>query len=199
MPLFQLIILAFGLSMDSFAIAMTSGAIIKNHRPINVMKIAGMLAFIQMSLIAIGWRVGINFISYLQKVDHWIAFGILTLIGGKILYENFKEESEGRHFNPLSFFIMLSLAVAASIDAVAAGLSLSCVHESVISLSFIVGLVTLLLSGVGVILGCKLGCIYTQQINRAGGIVLILIAVWVLAEHTLFQSEVEVFTHVLSK
>lgn len=186
MAYFQLIILAFGLSMDSLAIAMTSGAIIKNHKPVNVIKIAGMLAFIQMSLLAVGWRLGIEFVSYIEDIDHWIAFAILGFIGGKILYDSFKTDTSKQNFNPLSFFIMLSLAIAASIDAVATGLSLSCVHDSVLSLSLVVGIVTLILSGLGVIFGCKLGCIYAHQINRIGGIILLAIAFWILLDHTLF-------------
>lgn len=185
MDIIQMTILAVGLSMDSLAIALTSGAVIRNYNTVKVLKIAGMLAFIQMMLIAIGWYMGSYFTDYLGKYDHWLAFLILTLLGGKVIYENVRGDDETKSFNPLNFIIMLTLAIAASIDAAAVGLSLSFLDESIVLAALVVGLVTLLLSCFGVICGCKVGCRCTKRVNLAGGIILVIIGCTILFEHTI--------------
>lgn len=189
MDIFQLTILAVGLSMDSLAIALTSGAIIRNHHTVNVLKIAGMLAFIQMILIAMGWYMGSHFADYLGQYDHWLAFSILATLGGKVIYENFKSGDEDvNSFNPLNFIIMFTLAIAASIDAAAVGLSLSFLDESIVEAALVVGLVTLFLSSVGVVCGCKVGCKCTRRVNLAGGVILVLIGCTILFEHTILST-----------
>jgi len=184
MDIAPLIILAIGLSMDSLIIALTSGAIIKNYRPINILKIAGMLAFIQMNLTVFGWLIGSTFARYIDKYDHWIAFAILCFLGIRVIVSAIKEE-EGSPFNPLNFKVMLSLAIATSIDATAVGLSLSLVNVDIIKPAIIIGIVTLLISSLGIIFGSKVGKRYNLRINILGGIILILIAFSILAEHTI--------------
>lgn len=181
-------ILAVGLSMDSLAIALTSGALIRNHETVNVMKIAGMLAFIQMMLIAMGWYMGSRFASYLEQYDHWLAFSILVVLGGRVIYETIWGDDEAKVFNPLNFIVMFTLAVAASIDAAAVGLSLSFLNESIVMAAVLVGFVTLLLSSFGVVCGCKVGCKCTKKVNLLGGIVLILIGCAILFEHTVVEN-----------
>lgn len=184
MDIAALIVLAIGLSMDSLIIALTSGAIIKNHKPANILKIAGMLAFIQMNLTVFGWLIGSTFVRYIDQYDHWIAFGILLFLGGRVIVSAIKEE-ESTPFNPLNFKVMLGLAVATSIDATAVGLSLSLVNVDIIKPALIIGLVTLLISSLGIIFGSKVGRKYNLRINILGGIILILIAFSILAEHTI--------------
>ncbi|MBB4037386.1 putative Mn2+ efflux pump MntP [Dysgonomonas hofstadii] len=183
MDIAPLIILAIGLSMDSLIIALTSGAIIKNHEVVNVLKIAGMLAFIQMNLTIFGWLIGSTFVRYIDKYDHWIAFAILLFLGIRVIVSAIKEE-ESTPFNPLNFKVMLSLAIATSIDATAVGLSLSLVNIDILKPAIIIGIVTLLISSLGIIFGSKVGKRYNLRINILGGIILILIAFSILAEHT---------------
>lgn len=185
MNLIQMTMLAIGLSMDSLAIALTSGALIRRHETMNVLKIGGMLAFIQMTLIAIGWYMGSHFASYLEQYDHWIAFSILVVLGGRVIYETAWGDDDGKVFNPLNIFVMFTLAVAASIDAAAVGLSLSFLNESIFVAAILVGLVTLVLSCLGVVCGCKVGCKCNKHVNFIGGIVLILIGCAILYEHTI--------------
>lgn len=181
-----MIVLAIGLSMDSLIIALTSGAIIKNHKVINILKIAGMLAFVQMNLTVVGWLIGSTFVHYIDRYDHWIAFAILLFLGIRVLISALKEEGN-TPFNPLNFKVMLGLAVATSIDATAVGLSLSFVSVDILKPAFIIGLMTLLISSLGVISGSKVGQRYNLRINILGGIILILIAFTILLKHTVLN------------
>jgi len=190
MDIIAITLLAGGLSMDSLVIALTSGAIIANHRPVNVLKIAGMLAFIQMSLTILGWLLGSTFASHIEQYDHWIAFGILTFLGVKIIIESFKGQKEDKiPFNPLDIKVMFTLALATSIDAMAVGFSLSLVGRPIIVPAVIIGVVTLLLSMVGVISGCRVGQRYNLKFNLIGAVVLILIGLSILLEHTILSQD----------
>jgi putative Mn2+ efflux pump MntP len=184
MDIIQIIILAIGLSMDSLIIALTSGAIIGNHHKVNVAKIAGMLAFIQMGLTVFGWLIGSTFARYIEEFDHWIAFTILLILGIRVIVSALKNE-ESSPFDPLNFKVMLGLAIATSIDATAVGLSLSFINTQILVPAFIIGIVTFIISSAGVISGSKVGQRYNLRINMLGGIILILIACTILAGHTL--------------
>lgn len=187
MDIVQIIILAIGLSMDSLIIALTSGAIIKNHKAVNVLKIAGMLAFIQMNLTVFGWLIGSTFARYIDQYDHWIAFAILMILGIRVIVSAMREE-ESSPFNPLNFKVMFGLAIATSIDATAVGLSLSFVDVDILKPALIIGIVTLLISSLGVVFGSKVGKRYNLRINILGGIILILIALTILLEHTILAN-----------
>ncbi len=180
----QMFALAVGLSMDSLVIALTSGAVMGNYRGINILKIAGMLAFIQMGLTIFGWLIGSTFARYIDQYDHWFSFGILFFLGARVIISSLKEV-DSCPFNPLSFKVMLSLAIATSIDATAVGLSLSLVNVPILIPAFIIGIVTFAMSSFGIIFGCKAGQRYNMQINIAGGIILILIGCSILAQHTI--------------
>lgn len=192
MDLITIIALAVGLSMDSLAIALTSGAIIKNHRPVNVLKIAGMLAFVQMILTAFGWLVGRSFVDYIDQYDHWIAFSILAFLGIRVIRDELRNrdvEVEVRPFNPLNIKTMFTLSVATSIDAMAVGLSISLVGYQIILPAIIVGIVTFIVGILGVVFGCKASKRYKLSINILGGLILIAIGVTILLDHTIFASD----------
>lgn len=180
----QMFALAVGLSMDSLVVALTSGAVIGNHRIVNILKIAGMLAFIQMCLTIFGWLIGSTFAHYIDQYDHWFSFAILFFLGARVIISSIKNKEENP-FNPLNFKVMLSLALATSIDATAVGLSLSLINVDIIVPAIIIGFVTFMMSSFGIIFGCKAGQKYNLQVNIAGGIILILIGCSILAQHTI--------------
>jgi len=188
MEIIQIIALAFGLSMDSLVIALTSGAIIGNYKVINVLKIAGMLAFMQCCLTIAGWFIGSTFAHYIDKYDHWLAFAILFFLGARVIICSIKGEGNNSPFDPLNFKVMFSLGVATSIDATAVGLSMSLINQNIIVPAIIIGFVTLVLSSIGVVAGCKVGQRYNSRINIIGGIILILIGISILAEHTILKA-----------
>ncbi|WP_051697779.1 manganese efflux pump MntP family protein [Prevotella sp. 10(H)] len=179
----QIVSLAVGLSMDSLVIALTSGAVIGNHKAVNILKIAGMLAFIQMSLTVFGWYIGSTFAHYIDQYDHWFAFAILFFLGARVIMGAMKND-DSRPFNPLSFKVMLGLAIATSIDATAVGLSLSLINVEILVPALIIGIVTFIMSSFGIIFGCKAGQRYNLRLNIAGGIILILIGLSILLQHT---------------
>lgn len=185
MEIIPFLILAVGLSMDSLVVALTSGAVIANHQRENVLKIAGMLAFMQMSLTVAGWLVGHTFVHYIDQYDHWLAFGILVLLGTKVIVETVRGKEDKPPFNPLDMKVMFSLAVATSIDALAVGLSFSILDKPVAPLALIIGLVTFVMASIGIVCGSKVGQRYNTKINIAGGIMLILIGCSILYDHTI--------------
>mgnify|MGYP001002776310 CR=1 FL=1 len=189
MDLISMILLAIGLSMDSLVVALTSGAILGNHKPSSVLKISGILGITQAALTALGWLVGSTFAKAIDQYDHWLAFAILTFLGGKVIYESMKKESEKPAFNPLSKRVMFSLAVATSIDATAVGLSLSLVRIPIVEPIIVIGITTFLVAAFGLVFGSKIGQRYNLQLNIFGGIILILIGCWILANHTIFAVE----------
>lgn len=183
MEIIQYILLGLALSMDSLIIAMTSGAIIKQHSTCNIFKIAGMLAIMQTILTILGWLIGSRFANLIADYDHWIAFIILTSLGAKVIYEGFKNGSLAKPFNPLRIEVMFSLALATSIDALAVGFSLSIVDNPVVLPSVIIGITTFVVSALGIIFGSKIGQRFNLKINLAGGVILILIGTSILFNH----------------
>lgn len=188
MEIVQIIILAFGLSMDSLVIALTSGAIIGDYKIINLLKVAGMLAFMQSCLTIAGWFIGSTFAQYIDQYDHWLAFGILFFLGVRVLICSIKGEENSSPFNPLNFKVMFSLGVATSIDATAVGLSMSLINQNIILPAIIIGTVTFILSSLGVVFGSKVGQRYNNPINIIGGIILIVIGFSILAQHTILKA-----------
>lgn len=185
MGLIQLLLLAIALSMDSLIVSLTSGAIIKNHKAINVFKIASALAIIQMLFTILGWMIGATFASYIEQYDHWIAFTILTFLGAKVIYESFNSDEDKSPFNPLNPKVMFTLAVATSIDALAVGLTFSLINKPILPPAVTIGLVTFLVTSLGVVFGCKVGKRLSFRINLIGGIILILIGSSILFDHTI--------------
>lgn len=190
MDLIQIVVLAIGLSMDSLIIALTSGAILGNHQPINVLKIAGLLALMQMSLTVFGWSVGTTFVEYIGRYDHWIAFSIFFFLGARVLFSCLKGEEECSPFNPLCFKVMLGLAIATSLDATAVGLSMSLVDSNILFPAIIIGFVTFVIASMGIVFGSKIGEKYNLGINLTGGVILIFIGCSILIEHTISDTDI---------
>lgn len=191
MDIIAIIVLAIGLSMDSLAIALTSGAIIKNHQLINVLKIAGMLGFIQMALTIIGWLVGKSFVSYIDQYDHWFAFAILSFLGIRMIRDELRSkdnDGDSRPFNPLNIRTMFTLSLATSIDALAVGLSLSLIGNPITLPAIIIGVVTFFFAAIGIVFGSKASKKYRLSINIIGGLILIAIGTTILLDHTVFSA-----------
>ena len=181
-------IMAFALAMDCFAVSIAAGVILKRikWRPMLLMALS--FGLFQAVNPIIGW-VGTDYCRHLiESVDHWIAFAILAFLGGRMIMESFKDE-EDKSFNPESLKVILTMAVATSIDAFAVGISFSCM--GILSFAHllypvvVIGFVSLALSLAGLFLGIKFGKRYAQRIRAElwGGIILIIIGVKVLIEH----------------
>ncbi|HAH72771.1 MAG TPA: hypothetical protein DCM09_06490 [Butyricimonas virosa] len=181
MGLFELILIAVGLSMDAFAVSICKGL---NMRRMNY-RHAGIIALFfgvfQALMPAIGWFLGKQFESYITSVDHWIAFILLGFLGGKMIYESFREEETT--ISSFSTKTLLTLGVATSIDALAVGVSMAFLKTSIYFPAFIIGFVTFSLSLIGVICGYRFGKIKGINVELFGGIILIGIGIKILIEH----------------
>ncbi|OFZ17961.1 MAG: hypothetical protein A2X94_08700 [Bdellovibrionales bacterium GWB1_55_8] len=188
MSLFTIILIALGLSMDAFAVAVADGAMMGRLALRPALRIAFFFGAFQALMPVLGWFAGLTLRDWIMDFDHWIAFCLLALIGGKMIYESFKLES-GKSDSGKSeccaenVVLLLGLSVATSIDALAVGLSFSFLQVSIPMPALIIGVVTFFVSFAGVYLGTKVGHFFEKKISLIGGLVLIGIGAKILIEH----------------
>lgn len=188
MSFIEIILLAIGLSMDSLAVSVTSGTLIPKLKATNVIKIASILGLFQALMTLGGYWLGWSFKKYIVSFDHWIAFILLLYLGGKMVYEGFRSHDEESKINPLSIKNLCCLGIATSIDAMAIGVSLACLSSSIAFEASIIGIVTFILSGLGVYLGHHFGRKINMRFELIGGIILIGIGIKILIEHLFFNA-----------
>jgi len=181
--LITIILIAFGLAMDAFAVSVTSGITIKELKIRNALKIALFFGLFQAVMPVIGWLAGLSLRALISSIDHWIAFGLLFIVGCKMIYESFNLASDKRTINPLDVYILLMLSLATSIDALAVGVSFAFLKVSIATPVIIIGVVTFGLSFLGVYIGDRFGHFFEKKIEIAGGLILIGIGIKILIEH----------------
>ncbi|HLN53625.1 MAG TPA: manganese efflux pump MntP family protein [Lentimicrobium sp.] len=190
MDLISIFLIAFGLSMDSFAVSVSSGIILPAIRFNKAIIIAFSLAFFQGLMPFAGWLMGLTLQEYIKPVDHWVAFVLLALLGIKMIIESRKKEEDRSDFNPLKPSVLLTMSVATSIDALVVGVSLSFIAMTDtflwITPVLVIGSVTFIMSMLGILFGKNLGNQFGKKMEMLGGIVLFLIGVRILAEHLWF-------------
>lgn len=177
-------LIALGLSMDAFAVSLCCGSGVKGRKFDLAIKIGLFFGLFQAIMPLIGYYFGFFIKDYFDKVDHWIAFGLLAGIGGKMIYESMKDEG-CKTFDTSKLIIILGLSVATSIDALVAGLSLAMIGLNILLSVSIIGLTTFILSYFGVYLGEKFCCRWGSKAELLGGSILVLIGLKTLLEHLL--------------
>ena len=182
MDAMTIIAIAFGLAMDAFAVSITSGITIKRLKINNALKIALFFGLFQAIMPLVGWLAGLSLKDFISEIDHWIAFGLLSFIGCKMIYESITVQSSKKEINPLNVYVLLVLSVATSIDALAVGISFAFLKVSIVTPVIIIGTVTFLLSYLGVYIGDRIGHFFENKIEIAGGILLIGIGIKILVE-----------------
>lgn len=175
---------AFGLAMDAFAVSVTSGISIKRDIIKSAFKFGAFFGFFQVIMPLGGWLAGVTVRSFIAHIDHWIAFGLLFLIGCRMIYESFKTK-EKEKTSSYGLKIMLLLSIATSIDALAAGLSFAFLETAIMMPVIAIGTVTFILSFFGVLIGSKAGHFFERRLEAFGGVILIAIGIKILAEHLL--------------
>lgn len=186
MEVISIILLALGLSVDSFAASICSGLAIKEIRFFQAVKIAFFLAIFQGGMPILGWFTGWQLKDLIKDFDHWIAFILLVGLGSKMVYESLTCKDSNSSFNPLNFIVLIGISVATSIDALVIGFSLALIDVVIWFPAIIIGAVTFIASMLGMLLGKKIGSQLSQKFEIAGGIVLIFIGVKILIEHLFF-------------
>ena len=181
-------LMALALAMDCFAVSMASGIILKRLVFVPMFAMVFLFGFFQALNPMLGWWGMGLFHSLIECVDHWVAFAILAFLGGRMIVESFKEEEE-RRFNPRRLSVVFAMAIATSIDALAVGVSLSCVgYTSLASLLYplvAIGIVSWGMSALGLFLGVKFGKGIAARLRAElwGGVILVCIGIKVLVEH----------------
>jgi manganese efflux pump family protein len=183
MHILTIVLIAIGLSFDTFAVSISSGLILRKIDFFNATKIAVTLAVFQAVMPLLGWLAGSGLKNYIESFDHWIAFGILGLLGGKMIFESFKTDPENRSFNPLDIKVMIGMAIATSIDALIVGFSFALLNFKILLSMSIIGSVTYIVAMLGMLFGKKIGSRMGRRMEMLGGIMLILIGLKILIEH----------------
>lgn len=182
MSIFELFLLAVGLSMDAFAVSICKGLSVKTLKPKHALLAGLYFGGFQALMPVIGYFAGSYFADIISSYDHWIVFLLLLLIGGNMIKEALDKEEENLN-DSFDFKTMLLLAIATSIDALAVGVSFAFLKVNIVYAAAFIGVITFILSAVGIKIGNISGTRYRAKAELAGGIILILIGLKVLFEH----------------
>ena len=181
MSLLDLFILAVGLSMDAFAVSICKGLSVQKLQPKHMLIVGLYFGGFQALMPAVGYLLGKQFEQYITAVDHWIAFILLGIIGVSMIFESRHPAEE--QTPDFSVKTMLTMAVATSIDALAVGISFAFLQVDIVPAVLFIGVITFVLSSVGVWAGSAFGEKSRARAELAGGIILILMGTKILLEH----------------
>ncbi len=182
MNLFDLFATAVALSMDAFAVSISKGLSCRRYRLKNSLITGAYFGGFQALMPLLGFLLAGLFADYIRAFDHWIAFGLLALIGGNMIREALSKEEE-KLDDSFGFRAMLPLAVATSIDAMAAGVGFAFAGADIYTAIALIGVTTFLFSAVGVKIGNVFGCKYKAKAEFVGGLILIIMGMKILFEH----------------
>lgn len=191
MSLIDITFLALALAMDCFTVSIVSGVIIRKYILSIILRMAILFGLFQAMMPFIGWLGTSYFSHYLESIDHWIAFGLLAFLGGKMIKDSFGSEEEA-HFDPSKLTSQLLFAVATSIDALAVGISFACLgYKNIEQLTLpliVIGVCSFVMSILGNILGVMCGKSIVKRLKPEfiGGVILLLIGFKILYEHISF-------------
>jgi len=185
MHLLTIFFIALALAMDAFAVSIASGIAIKNLRIRHALIIAAWFGLFQAIMPLLGWFGGKELHTFIAEIDHFVVFGLLFLIGCKMIYESFQFHPIESRFNPMEVYILFSLSIATSLDAFAAGVSFALLNISIVTPVLIIGFVTFIMSFAGVLIGGRGAHFFEKKMEMAAGIILIAIGIKVLVDHLL--------------
>jgi len=175
--------LAVGLAMDALAVAIGTGLVLGRPNRGQAFRLAFHFGLFQFLMPIAGWLAGRTVEAYIREVDHWVAFTLLAIVGGKMLWEARRGEADVPPGDPTRGWMLLVLSVATSIDALAVGLSMAFLHVSIWLPSAVIGLVAFAFTVAGLLLGSRVGHTLGRWPEVVGGLVLLGIGAKILAEH----------------
>ena len=178
-------IIAIALAMDALTVSVSGGAALNKPTLKKALLVASYFGFFQFFMPILGWYGGMFFNNVIDSYDHWIAFGLLIIVGGKMIWEFFKNIEE-KAFS-LNHKLLLVLSIATSIDALGVGLSYAFLNKSIMTPAIIIGVVTFVFSTIGVCLGKSFKKVLGSKAELVGGIILIAIGVNILINHGVFK------------
>ena len=183
MKLWTILFIAVGLAMDALAVSVVTGSAYKEFKIRHALRMALFFGAFQAVMPIIGFLAGLGLMGYIAPYDHWIAFALLSFVGGKMIYESFQIEAAERDRNPANLAVLLLLSFATSIDALAVGITLSLLRTPIGLAVTIIGAVTFVLSYGGVFLGKRFGHFFESKVEIVGGLILIAIGLKIVIEH----------------
>ena len=185
MGIFELFILAVGLSMDACAVSICKGLSVRKVAPRHMLLCGAYFGGFQALMPLIGYLLGVNFQSLITSIDHWVAFVLLGLIGANMIRESLSGEEE-ESCGDFGFKTMVVMAVATSIDALAVGITFAFLKVNIIAAVCFIGVTTFALSAAGVMLGNVFGAKWKSRAEFAGGLILVCLGAKILIEHLFF-------------
>jgi putative Mn2+ efflux pump MntP len=176
--------IALGLAMDCFAVALGASVTLRRATARQTFRLAFHFGLFQFLMPVLGWLAGLTVASLMAKVDHWVAFGLLTFIGSKVIFMALREKGgEARAGDPTRGASLVMLSVATSIDALAVGFSFAMLGVRVWGPSVVIGVVSGAMTVIGMELGSRLGARFGRRMEILGGLVLIAIGIKILLQH----------------
>lgn len=185
MSIWEILLIGLSVSADAFAVAMCKGVEMKKFRLKYALLIALFFGGFQMLMPLIGWAVASVFEKYITAFDHWIAFGLLAILGGKMIFDSFKKEPESEEEQVLKLGLktLLLMALATSIDALAVGVTFAFLQVNIWIAISLIGATTFCFSVIGVLIGTKIGDKFKNKAEFVGGLILVLLGLKILLEH----------------
>ena len=183
MSFFLIVLIALGLTFDTFAVSVSTGISVQQIKFVQAIRVALILAVFQAIMPVLGWYAALQIKEYIVEFDHWIAAGLLWIIGIKMIWESLKSEDTITQKNPLKTTVIIVLAIATSIDALAVGISFGCLNVNMYVTTIIIGFTTFVVAMIGMLLGKNAGNIIGKRAEIIGGIMLITIGIKILIEH----------------
>lgn len=188
MDLITTFAIAVGLAMDAFSVSIAVGTKLNDLSFRHYFRLSFHFGLFQFLMPIIGYFAGVYAEEYIQDYDHWVAFGLLGLIGGKMIYESFSDSEHFKQKDPTRGWTLVLLSIATSIDALAVGLSIGILNHPILYPSVIIGLVCLGFSLFGLHIGKKVALIFGKRVELLGGIILIAIGIKIVLEHTVMTA-----------
>ena len=184
MSFLEILLVSFGVAMDAFAVSVSAGVVVKKIKFRQALLMGAFFSGFQILMPLIGWCGGNACKQFIEAFDHWAAFVLLGLVGGKMIYEACQPKEEGDEpADPFNLKILFIMALATSIDALAVGVTFSFVNVPLLLSVSMRGIVTFIASVAGVYIGRLFGHLFERKFEFAGGLVIILIGVKILIEH----------------
>ncbi|NQV41772.1 MAG: manganese efflux pump [Candidatus Marinimicrobia bacterium] len=183
MSILEMILIAIGLAMDASAVSMTAAAagFVKDKRA--VFRLAFHFGLFQALMPLLGWLLGSTVVDYMSAWDHWIAFILLAIVGGRMIYSGFVPDNARLIVDPSKGWTLITLSIATSIDALAAGLSFSMLNVNIWLPCLLIGVITAILSAASTRIGKAAGQWLGQRVEILGGIILLVIGLRILVTH----------------
>jgi len=179
-------LIALGLSADCFAVALSGGISNINHSWPRILRVSFSFGLFQALMPVLGWLAGRTVVKFIADYDHWVAFALLLIVSGRILWESFRpERSQDKEVDITKGILLITLSIATSIDALAVGLSFAFLEVNISMASLTIGAVAFLVTTIGFVVGKRASKIIGKRAETLGGIILLAIAIRILLSHIL--------------